>query len=44
MKYTKSALDIEQQIIQLQNRGLIINDEQVAKTSLKNISYYRLAG
>jgi abortive infection bacteriophage resistance protein len=44
MKYTKPAIDIEQQIARLKSRGLIFTDEQSAKSLLKNISYYRLAG
>ncbi len=44
MKYTKAAIDIDQQVAQLLSRGLIIKDEPAAKELLRNISYYRLAG
>ena len=44
MKYSKPAIDIDQQIAQLKRRGLLIADESAAKAALQNISYYRLAG
>ncbi|MDQ3140733.1 MAG: Abi family protein [Bacteroidota bacterium] len=44
MVYTKSPLNIAQQIAQLKLRGLIIQDYQFAEHYLKFISYYRLAG
>lgn len=44
MKYSKPAIDIDQQVTLLRKRGLIIDDEPVAKDYLRNISYYRLAG
>ena len=34
---------IEEQIAILENRGLIIDDEDVAKKSLANLNYYRLS-
>jgi abortive infection bacteriophage resistance protein len=42
MEFNKKALPVEEQIILLKNRGLIINDESFAKDILGNISYYRL--
>lgn len=44
MIYTKAPTTIQQQIIQLQNRGLAITDVKQAEHFLSNISYYRLAG
>jgi abortive infection bacteriophage resistance protein len=44
MIYTKPAITVDDQIVLLKNRGLIINNEQFAKDSLLKISYYRLAG
>jgi abortive infection bacteriophage resistance protein len=44
MKYSKPAIDIDQQIAKLRSRGLIIDDGPVARDFLRNISYYRLAG
>lgn len=44
MRYNKPALSIQQQIVQLKSRGLIITDETTAEYLLQNISYYRLAG
>jgi abortive infection bacteriophage resistance protein len=44
MKYNKPAFDIQQQITQLKDRGLLIGDEAAAKYLLQNISYYRLEG
>jgi abortive infection bacteriophage resistance protein len=44
MKYTKYAIDIDQQLSQLRSRGLQIADESAANAILQNISYYRLAG
>jgi abortive infection bacteriophage resistance protein len=40
--FEKKAFTIEEQIDQLQNRGLIINDEDNALHYLSHISYYRL--
>ncbi len=42
--YNKPAFTIEQQILQLRARGLIINEEDNVEHYLLNISYYRLAG
>lgn len=42
--YNKVPTSIEEQIIQLKKRGLIIEDEHLAIHYLSNISYYRLAG
>jgi len=42
MKFEKPALTIEEQLTQLQERGLIIKDFDLAKHYLKYISYYRL--
>lgn len=44
MIYSKAATTIEEQIVKLQKRGLIIADESVAKHFLLNVGYYRLAG
>lgn len=44
MIYNKPAITIQQQLTQLQQRGLIIADVPAAESLLKNISYYRLAG
>lgn len=44
MRFIKPSTSIAAQILQLQKRGLIINDTEAAKHSLINISYYRLAG
>lgn len=42
MDYTKPPLSIREQIAKLKNRGLQIDDEQLAECYLSNISYYRL--
>lgn len=34
---------IEEQIAILENRGLIIDDKELAKKSLANLNYYRLS-
>lgn len=44
MDYLKPALTINNQLHQLQKRGLIINDKAFAYNFLENVSYYRLAG
>lgn len=44
MQYDKRPYTIEEQINQLQERGLIINDPELAKHYLSQVSYYRLAG
>lgn len=44
MIYDKETYSIEDQIVLLKKRGLIIEDESVALNLLQNISYYRLAG
>jgi abortive infection bacteriophage resistance protein len=44
MLYTKEALSIEQQLEQLQERGLEIDDKPLARHYLAHVSYYRLAG
>jgi abortive infection bacteriophage resistance protein len=43
MIFTKKPLSIEEQIIRLSERGMIIADEEKAKMYLSNISYYRLS-
>ena len=43
MKYIKPSLSINEQIILLESRGLILNDILRAKRHLSNISYYRLS-
>lgn len=40
--FSKEPLTIKQQIKQLQNRGLIISNTNLAEKYLSNISYYRL--
>ncbi|MDI9859628.1 Abi family protein [Flectobacillus roseus] len=44
MQYSKPALTINDQLDQLENRGLLINDRNFAYNFLENVSYYRLAG
>lgn len=44
MIYDKKTLTIEEHIQQLRDRGLLIEDEPLAKHYLENVSYYRLAG
>lgn len=44
MKYSKPAINISEQIVQLEGRGLIIKDKSFAQKTLENVSYYRLAG
>mgnify|MGYP003468992462 CR=1 FL=1 len=39
----KSFKTIEEQIDILKDRGVIIEDEEVAKKSLANLNYYRLS-
>ena len=42
--FTKSPTTVQEQIVLLQNRGLIIDDPDYAKHYLSHIGYYRLAG
>lgn len=42
MEYVKLPISIPEQIDKLHQRGLIIDDERLAKEYLANISYYRL--
>lgn len=42
--YKKPSLNINEQINLLKDRGLLIKDEDSAKHSLNNISYYHLSG
>lgn len=42
LKELQPALSIDEQIINLKNLGLIINDEDYAKSILNDISYFRL--
>lgn len=44
MKFNKIPLSIDDQIKLLQDRGLIFSDLKSTKSTLSNISYYRLAG
>lgn len=44
MIYSKQVTSVDEQIAQLKQRGLVINNEDLAKHYLSNISYYRLAG
>ncbi|MEL7069322.1 MAG: Abi family protein [Cyanobacteria bacterium J06581_3] len=41
--FEKPALTIDQQICLLQQRGLLISDEETARCTLSNISYYRFS-
>ena len=42
MKYNKKLLTLQEQVIKLNSRGLLIDDKQLAIRYLSNISYYRL--
>ena len=42
MDYTKQPLTLQQQLDKLSKRGLLFDDELLAKQYLSNISYYRL--
>lgn len=42
MQYTKQPLTIDEQIVKLENRGLLFTDKVLASKYLQNISYYRL--
>jgi abortive infection bacteriophage resistance protein len=44
MVYDKETLTIEEHIQQLRDRGLNIEDEELAQHYLAHVSYYRLAG
>ncbi len=44
MKFSKKVFTIDEHITQLKERGLKIENEELAKKYLSNISYYRLAG
>lgn len=44
MFYQKPALTVQQQIAQLQSRGLVVDDHTEAEHFLSQISYYRLSG
>lgn len=44
MIYSKAVLTIDQHIQQLKDRGLAINDNELARHYLSHVSYYRLAG
>lgn len=44
MIYNKKVLTIDQHIQQLKDRGLAINDIDMAKHYLSHVSYYRVAG
>lgn len=41
MKYTKPALDIPNQLIELTNKGLVIHNTEAAGHFLTNVSYFR---
>ncbi|MEW6469548.1 MAG: Abi family protein [Bacteroidota bacterium] len=43
MEFLKKALSVDEQIKQLQSRGMLITDLDKAKMYLGNISYYRLS-
>lgn len=40
----KPSRSIDEQIELLKQRGMLFHDEDAAKNTLKNISYYRLKG
>ena len=42
MDYTKRPLTLQQQVAKLNERGLLLDNEQLARHYLSNISYYRL--
>lgn len=42
--YPKSFISYEQQLLQLKNRGMLIENEEKAIHLLQHISYYRLSG
>lgn len=42
MKFTKPALSIDDQLVLLRSRGMVIADEPTARHYLTHISYYRL--
>lgn len=42
--YGKPFLSFDEQIDKLEERGLVIDDRELAKTRLQSISYYRLRG
>lgn len=44
MLYNKKPLTFDEQIILLKQRGLIIDDESLARNYLETIGYYRLSG
>ena len=44
MLYSKNPLIVQDHIVQLRNRGLVIDNEAEATHYLEHISYYRLAG
>ncbi len=44
MRYTKQLLSLQQQIDVLKRRGLLVENEEEAKSALDVISYFRLAG
>lgn len=44
MIYDKQAITIDQQIAKLQERGMYIGNNSIAKKYLSHISYYRLVG
>ena len=43
MRYIKQPIDIPAQLTILKQRGLVVNDETLAKQQLASISYFRLA-
>lgn len=42
MKYTKPPLTIDQQLAQLERRGMVIGDVAAARHHLEHVNYYRL--
>lgn len=43
MDYDKQPINVDEQVVLLQNRGLVIEDIATAKLQLRNISYFRIA-
>ena len=42
--FEKPALSVSQQIAQLESRGMIVSDKNLAEKALRNLNYYRLSG
>lgn len=42
--YTKPSISVSDQVDQLRDRGMVINDKEIAESHIKHIGYYRLSG